>query len=57
MIHIPPLKPITDTLKSIYWWIKSRIFWKSVYASHKIWAEGTGIGSNWEFIGEDIEYS
>jgi hypothetical protein len=57
VIHIPPLKLISDALKKIYWWFKSKLFWKPVLASHRSWLKRTGIGSKWELIGEDIEYS
>ena len=57
MVHPPPFKFIIDVLKRIYWWFKTKLFWKSVLASHRHWTRRTGIGSSWKTIGKDIEYS
>lgn len=56
MIH-PPFKLISDGLKKIYWWAKTKLFWKSVLGAHRHWLKRTGIGYKWESIGEGIEYS
>jgi hypothetical protein len=57
VIHVPPLKFISDIIKKVYWWAKSKIFWESILASHRHWQSRRGIGSRWESIGEGIEYS
>jgi hypothetical protein len=55
--HFPPMGWLRTLFRKIYWWCKGNLFFGSVLASHKEWLVKTGLGSDWEEIGEDIEYS
>jgi hypothetical protein len=57
MIHLPPLGMVHGVVKRVYWWFKSKLFWKTIYASHKRWLERTGLGSDSDKMGDDIECS